>query len=60
MMNEKEFRADLYKAYIASGFKYPILIQEYIEIAEAFVFRQEKLTKEAYEDLTEKLSKINN
>ncbi|RGD93951.1 hypothetical protein [Acinetobacter sp. SWAC57] len=57
-MTNEEFRADLYKAYIASGMRDPVLIQEYIEIAESFVFHQKKLTKEAYEDLVEKLSKI--
>lgn len=58
-MKKNKFRAELYKTYIASGLQDPVLIQEYIEIAESFVFYQKKLTKKAYDELVEKLSKIN-
>ncbi|KAB1852264.1 hypothetical protein F4W09_14790 [Acinetobacter tandoii] len=51
-----EFRADLYKTYIASGMQDHVLIQEYINIAEAFVFHEKKFTKSEWEQLTRKLA----
>jgi hypothetical protein len=42
---KNKFRAELYKTYIASGLQDPVLIQEYIEIAESFVFYQKNLQK---------------
>ena len=56
-MKKNKFRAELYKTYIASGLQDPVLIQEYIEIAESFVFYQKKLTKKAYDELVEIISK---
>jgi transcription termination factor NusB len=46
-MKKNKFRAELYKTYIASGLQDPVLIQEYIEIAESFVFYQKKTYKKS-------------
>lgn len=54
---KKEFRANLYQTYVASGFQDPVLIQEYIEIAESFVFDQKKFTQDDHQTLVKKLSK---
>ncbi|WP_180005142.1 MULTISPECIES: hypothetical protein [unclassified Acinetobacter] len=56
-MTREEFRANLYQTYVATGMHDQVLIQEYIEIAESFVFDQKKYTQENQEVLVKKLSK---
>lgn len=55
-MTREEFRANLYQAYIASGMHDPVLVQEYINIAESFVFDKKVFTKSDDLVLREKLS----
>ncbi|RKG46515.1 hypothetical protein D7V64_17400 [Acinetobacter cumulans] len=43
-MNKKEFRANLYGAYVSSGMHNHVLIQKNIEIAESFVFDKHGIT----------------
>ena len=38
-MTKEKFRANLYTAYISSGMHDPVLIQEYIRIAEDYVVK---------------------
>ncbi|WP_017401047.1 hypothetical protein [Acinetobacter radioresistens] len=59
-MSKKKFRAELYKAYVASGMHDHALIQEYIKVAEAFVFDNQKITVSSFRTLTEKISDSNN
>ena len=56
-MSKKKFRAELYKAYIASGMHDHALIQEYIKVAESFVFDQKEFTQDDHKVLIERLSK---
>ena len=56
-MTKEELRANLYQAYIASGYQDPVLIQEYIKIAESYVFDQKEFTQDDHEILIERLSK---
>ena len=58
-MSKKKFRAELYKAYIASGVHDHALIQEYIAIAESFVFNNNKITVSGFRALNEKISNSN-
>lgn len=44
-MNRKVMRAKLYQSYIAAGIQDHVLIQEYIKIAESFIFDQKQHTK---------------
>lgn len=44
VMNKKEFRASLYRAYVSSGMYDHVLIQKNIEIAESFVFDKHEIT----------------
>jgi len=55
-MTKEEFRANLYQAYIASGLHDPVLIHEYVNIAESFVFDGKVFTKSDERALLEKLS----
>ena len=58
-MNKKKFRAELYKAYIASGMTDHALIQEHIEVAESFIFKNNKITLSGFRTLNEKISTSN-
>ena len=58
-MNKKKFRAELYKAYVASGMHDHALIQEYIEVAESFVFNSNKITVSGFITLCDKINKSN-
>lgn len=53
-MNKKDFRAKLYQTYIASGMRDHMLIQEYIKIAESFVFDKKQHTNLEKEKLIKK------
>jgi len=55
----KKFRSNLYQAYIASGMHDHTLIQEYIAIAESFVFNSNKITVSGFRALNEKISNSN-
>lgn len=43
-MTREEFRANLYQTYVSSSVCDPVLIQEYIRIAESFVFDSHEIT----------------
>ena len=58
-MSKKKFRAELYKAYVASGIHDHALIQEYIKVAEAFVLDNQEITVSGFRALTEKISTNN-
>lgn len=51
----KKFRSNLYQAYISSGIHDHVLIQEYIEVAESFVFNNLKITVSTSRALNEKI-----
>lgn len=55
-MTKEEFRADLYKAYVAAGMHDPVLVQEYIKIAESFVFNDQIFTISDSENLAKKIT----
>lgn len=59
-MKKKKFRAELYKSYIASGLQDHALTQEYINIAENFVFNDMKVTVSDLRALNEKIGASNN
>ncbi|AYO54169.1 hypothetical protein [Acinetobacter wuhouensis] len=59
-MTPIDFRAELYKTYVASGMTDHVLIQEYINIAEAFVFNKSQLTMSEFNELMERLAKNQN
>lgn len=54
-----KFRSNLYQAYIASGLQDPVLIQEYIEIAESFIFNSNKITVSGFRALAKKITDSN-
>ncbi len=54
-MNRKVMRAKLYQSYIAAGIQDHVLIQEYIKIAESFIFDQKQHTKLDQKNLIKKL-----
>jgi|GEM_PF-1122575 hypothetical protein len=56
-MNIEEFRAKLYQTFIASGMKDHVLIQEYIKIAESFIFNQKQHKKLDQENLNKRLQR---
>ena len=56
-MTRGEFRANLYQTYVSSGIQDHVLIQEYIKIAESFVFDQKEFTPSDHKVLIERLSK---
>lgn len=56
-MTKEEFRASLYKTYISSGYQDPVLIQEYVQIAESFVFDKKKFTQADYRLLKKNITK---
>jgi len=58
-MKRKEFRANLYQTYVASGIHDHALIQEYIEVAEAFVLDNQKITVSGFHALIEKTNTSN-
>lgn len=55
-MTREEFRANLYQTYVSSGMHDPVLIQEYIQIAESFVFDRVKFTQSDFELLTKNMA----
>ena len=59
-MSKKKFRAELYKAYVASGIHDHALIQEYIKVAEAFVLDNQEITVSSFRTLIEKISDSRN
>ncbi|QZM13390.1 hypothetical protein ABVS_2763 [Acinetobacter lwoffii] len=54
-MTREEFRANLYQTYVSSSVCDPVLIQEYIRIAESFVFDGKQHTAIQQAELIEKL-----
>lgn len=58
-MTRTEFRADIYKIYVASGMQDHVLIQEYVKIAEAFTFDQKDFQPSDQKALMEKVSNGN-
>jgi len=54
-MTREDFRANLYQTYITSGMQDPVLIQEYIKIAEEFVFDSKQHTSLQQTELIERL-----
>ncbi len=50
-MTREEFRANLYQTYVSTGMNDHALIQEYIHVAESFVFDKKKHTKIDEENL---------
>ena len=55
-MGKKKFRAELYKAYIDLGLHDHALVQEYIKVAESFVFDKKEFTQDDQKVLIERLS----
>lgn len=55
-MSKEEFRANLYAAYVSSGMHDPVLTQEYIRIAENFIFNNQVFTITDSKNLVQKLS----
>ena len=53
-MTREEFRANLYQTYVSTGMNDHALIQEYIHVAESFVFDKKKHTKIDEENLIKK------
>lgn len=59
-MTRKEFRASLYQTYVASGTYDHVLIQEYIKVAEAYVFDGKQLTITDQEAMVSRLTESQN
>ncbi|WP_165382311.1 hypothetical protein [Acinetobacter wuhouensis] len=55
-MTREEFRANLYQTYVSAGMYDPVLIQEYIQIAESFVFDKLKFTQNDLKALSERMA----
>ena len=53
-MTKEEFRANLYQTYVSTGMHDHVLIQEYIQVAESFVFDHKQCTKLDEENLIKK------
>lgn len=53
-MTREEFRANLYQTYVSTGMHDHVLIQEYIRVAECFVFDHKQYTKLDEENLIKK------
>lgn len=55
-MTREEFRANLYQTYVSSGMHDHVLIQEYINIAEAYVFDDQQITTTDQEAMVSRLT----
>ena len=51
----EKFRENQYQAYIAAGMKDPVLIQEYIKIAENFIFNDQQFTQDEHNEMKRRL-----
>lgn len=60
IMTREEFRANLYQTYVSLGTHDHVLIQEYINIAEAYVFDNKQLTITDQEAMVSRLTESQN